>query len=292
MEEILNALFFGSSYNALVVSCATALEGAAAGLLGVHLLHRRKSLMVDALSHATLPGVALGFIGAYVLMEEGRREWFLLGGALCAMLVALSFIHYISRWTKQDTALALTLSGFYGLGIALLSYIQSLPTGAAAGLETFILGQSATINLVETQFIAGGAFIVLGLGFLLHKEWTLLCFDQSYARSQAYPTRLLDFSLMVCTIIVIALGLKAMGLILIIAMLTIPALTAHLLLKTWRGCLLGAIVIGSVASHIGVSISVGVTGIPSGVSIVLVCALFYICALLCNKNAVARLFSH
>ena len=208
------------------------------------------------------------------------------------MLIALGFIHYVARWTKQDTAIALALSGFYGLGIALLSYIQSLPTGAAAGLETFILGQSATINLAETKLIAGGSFIVLGLSFLLHKEWTLLCFDQSYARSQSYPIRLLDFSLMLCAVTVIALGIKAMGLILIIAMLTIPALTANLLFKTWRSCLLGAAAIGSIASHTGTSLSVGLIGVPSGVSIVLVCALFYVFAFLRNKNAVARLFSH
>lgn len=295
MEDILSALFFQSSYNAQLVSIATSLQGAAAGLLGTYLLFRRRSLIADALSHASLPGVAAGFLCAYFLFgaeSHGRVEWLIFGGAFVAMLLCLGFVHFVAQWTRQDTAIAMALSGFYGLGIVLLSYIQSLPTGAAAGLETFILGQSATINRTETQLIAGGAIMLLGLSAMLHKEWTLLCFDQSYAFSQGYSVRLLDAILMLLAVVVIALGIKAMGLILIIALLTIPALTAILLFKNWRGSLFGAALLGSLSSHIGTSLSAGLAGVPSGVAIVLVCAGFYAIALMSNRDALARFLAY
>lgn len=290
MTDIVEALFLSGSYNARLVSLATSTGGLAVGCLGVYLLYRRKSLVADALSHATLPGVAVGFILAYFLLGEGRFEWFIFGGAFVSMLIALVFIQYLNRWIKQDSAIALALSGFYALGVALLSYIQSMPTGSAAGLETFILGQSATINLAETQLIVGGALVVLIVSFLFHKEWTLLCFDPSYALSQKYPLSLLDFSLMICAGAVIAIGIKSMGLILIIALLTIPALTASLMARSWHSCILMAGLFAAAASHIGTAISVGLKGVPSGVAIVLVAGLFYL--IVFSRNVVARLLTH
>ena len=292
MAEITQAFFFQSSYNAQLVSLATSLQGAAAGLLGSYLLYRRKSLVADALSHAALPGVAGGFLFSYFFFGEGRSEWWIFSGAFAAMLLCSVYMHFMMRAVRQDTAIAMALSGFYGLGVVLLSYIQTLPTGAAAGLETFILGQSATINLLETRLIALGALMLLGLSLVFHKEWTLLCFDESYAFSKGYSTRFLDGVLILAAVVVIALGIKAMGLILIMALLTIPALTASLLFRTWFSCLLGAALLGSVACHIGTSLSVGLVGVPSGVAIVLVCAFFYIIALLVKRYAVARFLAH
>ena len=290
MLDIMEALFLSGSYNARLVSLATSTGGLAVGCLGVYLLYRRKSLVADALSHATLPGVAVGFILAYLLLGEGRNEWFIFGGAFVSMLIALLFIQYLNRWIKQDSSIALALSGFYALGVALLSYIQSMPSGASAGLETFILGQSATINLAEARLISGGALLVLIVSLLFHKEWTLLCFDPSYALSQKYPLSLLDFSLMICAGIVIAIGIKSMGLILIVALLTIPALTSSLVARSWRGCILMAGLLAALASHIGTAISVGLEGVPSGVAIVLVSGVFYL--IVFSRHVLARFLTH
>ncbi len=293
-QEFTSALLFSYSYNSAVVSSAVMMQGIASGILGAYLLYRRKALLADALSHASLPGVGLGFLVAHFFLGGTREEWVIIAGAFVTIFICLIFINFLTRHIKQDAALALSLSSFYGLGIVLLSYIQSIPSGAKAGLETFILGQSATINLAEAQLIGLGALVVVLMCVLFYKELQLLCFDEIFALSQGYRVRLLDFVITLLAVIVIAIGMKAMGLILIMGLLTIPPLTSALIFKNWHTFLISSATIGGLSCHLGAAISTGLEGIPTGVSIILVCAFFYIIGLLWsfNKNVIHRFLAN
>ena len=274
-----HSLTFTYSYNASIVCLALIFQGLVAGIIGGLLLYRRKSLLTDTLSHASLPGVAIGFLVSYFFLGGSREEWVIILGALLTIFLSLITVRFLSRWMAQDAALALSLSGFYGIGVVLLSYIQTIPSGTKAGLEYFLLGQSATINLAETGLISGGALVIFIAYFLLYKEWKVLCFDQKYAASVGYNVNLLDLLLTVLACITIAIGIRSMGLILIMGVLTIPAVTASLLAKSWNRYLLTAAGIGAVSSHIGVSISAGMEDVPSGSAIILTGMLFYLMAL-------------
>ena len=280
--QIWHALWFGASRNAALVSLAVALQALAAALLGCHLIARRRALLSDALSHASLPGVGLGFLVMLLFGDavQAGRDIFITMGAFSMMLICLVFINYASRHIKHDAALALALSGFYALGIVLLSYIQTLPSGAQAGLDNFILGQSATINLAEVHIIIGITLLVLAIYAVQHRQWMLLCFDETFARIRGRKVARQDFLILLLSVMAIAIGIRAMGLILIVALFTIPPLTAALLCRRWYAMLGMAGGLGALAAHTGVSLSAGLPEAPSGACVVLVCALLYCLALL------------
>lgn len=277
-SSLWHSLIFNYSYNSSIVSMALIAQGLVAGILGGLLLFRRKSLLTDALSHSTLPGVAIGFLISHFLLGGEREEWVILLSAFVMMLLCLATIKMLSKHIRQDAALALTLSGFYAMGIVLLSYIQIIPSGTKAGLENFILGQSATINSTEVLVIACGALVVFLSYILLYKEWKMLCFDQHYASAKGYNINLLDFMITTLACVVIAIGIRATGLILIMGLMTIPALAATLLAKRWNVFLLIAATIGAISSHVGASISAAMEGIPTGSAVIMICMLFYIVA--------------
>ncbi len=216
-------------YNTRVVMLGTMLLGLAAGMVGSFTLLRRRALMGDALSHATLPGVGLAFLIAPWFGLEGKSLPVLLTGAALSGIAGVASILYVRNLTrlKEDAALGIVLSVFFGAGIAILTLIQQLPTGHAAGLESFIYGKTASMIASDAALIAwSGLLSVIVIG-VLFKELTLLCFDEGFAGSRGYPVLLLDLVLMSLVVIVTIIGLQAVGLVLVIALLVIPAAAAR-----------------------------------------------------------------
>ena len=275
---------FSYSYNASVVSGALIFQGIVSGILGGLLLFRRKALLSDVLSHATLPGVALGFLFSAFLLGGAGKEWAILIGALVMISLCLLTVSLFSRWMSQDAALASALSGFYGLGVLLLSYVQVIPSGAKAGLEYFLLGQSATINSRELQLMLVGCAVSLGIYLLLRHSIKTLCFDENYAKAKGYPTGMLDFLITFLAAVTIAIGIKATGLILVIGLMTIPALASSLLFNSWNKFLVGAATIGGLSCHIGTSFSAAVDGLPTGSAIIMSGTVFYLAALIYKQG--------
>lgn len=244
-------------HNVRVVLAGTSMLGLAAGATGSFLLLRRRALLGDALSHAMLPGVCVAFLLQRAAGGAGRnRELLLLGAAVFGLLGMLSVV-LITRWTriKQDAALAVVLSVYFGAGVALLGVIQQL--GGAAGLEGYIYGRTASMLTADAWRIALVAGLVLLGCALLTKELTLLCFDEPFAASIGLPTARLDMALMGLAVAVCVVGMQAVGLILVIAMLVIPAAAARfwsdrLPVMTTLSALIGAVsaAAGTVASAV------------------------------------------
>ena len=138
------ALFLRDANTMWVVLGVLAL-GIASGAVGAFLVLRRRALTADAISHATLPGIAVAFIVMVGAGLTGKSLPGLLLGAYIAGLVAMVVIVLIRRTTrlKDDAAIGIVLSVFFGLGICLLSFVQQMPSGNAAGLESFIFGKAA-----------------------------------------------------------------------------------------------------------------------------------------------------
>ena len=217
-------------YNTRVVLAGTFLLGLCAGIVGVFMLLRRRSLMGDVVGHASLPGVAIAFIVMESLSPgHGKTLSGLLIGAAVAGLLGVVAVSLISRFTriKEDAALAIVLSVFFGLGAALLTIIQKMPSGSSAGLQDFILGKAASLVADDVKLIAVVSLVVLVVALLLFKEFRALCFDEDYASTIGLPVFLLDIILMSLVVAVTVIGLQSVGLLLVVALLIIPAAAAR-----------------------------------------------------------------
>ncbi len=276
-------------YNTRVVMLGTLLLGLAAGMVGSFTLLRRRALMGDALSHATLPGVGLAFLMAPWLGLEGKSLPVLLTGAALSGIAGVASILYVRNLTrlKEDAALGIVLSVFFGAGIAILTLIQQLPNGHAAGLESFIYGKTASMIASDAELIAWSGLLSVIIIGLLFKELTLLCFDEGFAGSRGYPVVLLDLVLMALVVIVTIIGLQAVGLVLMIALLVIPAASARFWTQDLKRMTLISAAIGGAGGLLGSAMSAVFPNLPSGAMIVLVCSsLFFVSMLLGTARGV------
>lgn len=278
----LKRLFLFRDYNTRVVVVGTTLLGCAAGMIGSFTLLRKRALMGDALSHATLPGIGIAFMLATSMNWDGKSLPVLLTGAGISGLLGVASILFIRHATrlKEDTALGIVLSVFYGAGVAILSVSQQMKTGHAAGLESFIYGKTASMVVSDAQLIGGAGLICVLTGVFLFKELKLLCFDEAFSGSRGYPVLLLDMILMGMVVIVTIVGLQAVGLVLMIALLVIPAAAARfwtedMLWMAWiSSCL------GGVSAMVGAAMSAVLPKLPSGAMIVLVSAFTFLVSMI------------
>ena len=285
LADIWNVLFL-RDYNTRLVVLSTMLLGCACGLTGGFLLLRKRSLMGDTLSHATLPGVALAFILAVALGGDGKSLYFLLSGAAITGLLGCWAILFIRNNTriKDDAAMGIVLSVSFGTGVALLGVIQNMPDGSAAGLESFIYGKTASMVLGDFRILFLVTLCVLGCTLLLFKEFRLLCFDEGFARSLGRPVRYLDLLLLALVTAVTVTGLQAVGLILIISFLISPAAAARFWTNQLDRLLLLSALIGAMSAWLGASLSAFFPRLPAGAVIVLVATTFFIVSMLVGSE--------
>ena len=268
-------------YNTRVVIFGVGVLGAASGLIGSFMLLRKRALMGDALSHASLPGIGLAFLVGGAMGYEAKSEVGLLLGATLSGVLGVGVILVIRHQTrlKEDAAMGIVLSVFFGAGVALLA-IAEQSAGSSAGLESFIYGKTASMRAADAKLIAMASFVCLiGCG-LLRKELQLLCFDEGFAGSKGFPVIWLDIALMFMVVLVTIVGLEAVGLVLMIALLVIPAAAARFWTESMWRMMLWSASLGCVGSVAGGLTSALLPGLPSGATIVLVCSLFFFISML------------
>lgn len=257
------------SHNTRLVVFATMLLGVAGGLAGGFLLLRKRALFGDVLSHATLPGIALAFALGTMLWGSGKQLGLLLAGATVSGLAGVAAMMAIRKFTRlrDDVAMGFVLSVFFGTGSALLRVVQTLPD--AAGLESFIYGKTASMVAADLHLIAAVTVVVLVVCVLLFKEFTMLCFDEAYAATAGWPVRFIDAILLAIVTAVTVVGLQAVGLILVIAYLVIPAAAARFWTEKLGTMLVIAALFGALSGWLGASFSALLAGYPAGAIIVL-----------------------
>lgn len=285
VDGLLRVVFL-MDYNTRLVVLSTTLLGVSSGLIGSFLLLRKRSLMGDALSHATLPGIALAFLVAVYFGGTGKSLSVLLGGAVITGVLGVLAVTLIRSQTriKDDTAMGVVLSVFFGAGIVLLGIIQTMPQARAAGLESFIYGKTASMVYQDFMLLSAAAIVCLVLSLLLFKEFRLLCFDEGFAQSQGWSVLLLDLLMLFLVTGVTVAGLQTVGLILIIAFLIIPAASARMWTFRFGHMLALAAVIGGASGWLGASLSAMISGLPAGAVIVLTAASIFIFSLLLGAD--------
>ena len=269
-------------YNTRVVVFGTAALGVAAGMIGTFMLLRKRALLGDALSHATLPGLGLAFIIMAQAGGSGKSLPGLLVGATISGLIGVGCILLIRSYTriKEDAALGIVLSVFFGLGVAILGVIQNMGTGSAAGLESFIYGKTASMLRADALVIAATAVLVALSCAILFKEFSLLCFDQGYARTQGWPVMGLDLVMMTFVTAVTVIGLQAVGLILVIALLIIPPAAARFWTERLSVMFFLSAAIGGISGMFGAAVSALVPRMPAGAIIVVTASGVFLISLL------------
>jgi manganese/zinc/iron transport system permease protein len=259
-------------FNTRVVLGGATVLGVACGVVGVLAMLRRRALMGDAIAHAALPGVCLAF-----LVAGGRFLPALLAGAAAFGLLAVLAVTLVRRASrvKEDAAIALTLSVFFGLGIALLTSIQRRTGSDHAGLDGFIFGKAAGMTARDLLVLGAVSVVVLGVvaGFL--KEFTALCFDATFAASIGRSVTLLDVLLMALVCLATVAALPAVGAVLVVALLTIPPATARFWTDRLPTMLVVSGTAGGTAGAVGAAVSSLVPKVSAGPVITLAAAALF-----------------
>ncbi|MXQ06347.1 iron chelate uptake ABC transporter family permease subunit [Alphaproteobacteria bacterium GH1-50] len=267
----LDALTFQLGYNASLVGLGAALLGVAAGATGTFLFLRKRALVSDAISHATLPGVALAFIAMSLAGFDGRNLGILLAGSAVSAAAGLIAVQWLSSQTRlsEDAAIGAVLSVFFGFGIVLLTVIQNMATSGQAGLEGLLLGSTAGMLFSDAVLIAAGGAAALALVLVFRRPMTIASFDPGYARSAGIDVGRTDLIMMGLVMGVTVIGLKVVGLILIVALLIIPPVAARFWTERADRVALIAGGIGGVSGWVGAAISASTPNLPTGPIIVL-----------------------
>ncbi len=293
---LVEALTLQLGYNATLVALGAALLGIAAGATGTFLFLRKRALVSDAISHATLPGVGLAFIAMVALGGDGRNLLGLLAGSALSAWAGLLCVQWLAGRTRlaEDAAIGAVLSVFFGAGVVLLTVIQGMASGRQAGLEGFLLGSTAGMLWGDALIIAIGGAVCVALVAILRRPMTLAAFDPGFAEATGWNTQRIDLATMGLVLAVTVVGLKVVGLILIVALLIIPPVTARFWSDRTDRVIVLAGALGGLAGYLGAAISASAPALPTGPIIVLVSfALFALSLLIAPERGVlAALLRH
>lgn len=254
------------NYTDSVVLVGAVILGVAAGVLGAFAVLRQRSMVGDALSHAALPGVCVAFVAT------GAKDAATLAvGAAIAGVVASILILAIERTgrIRPDAAIGVVLTGFFSLGIVMLTFLANFNNSSQAGLDTYLFGQAA--GLLESDLLIMGVLCLVSLGFvaLAFRPLKAALFDLSFAGSVGLPVRLIELSMTAMLVIAIIIGVRTVGAILMVAMLIVPTVTARQLTGRLPVLLVVAGLVGAGVGTAGSLISTGAS-VPTGPVVVMV----------------------
>jgi len=291
-----DALLLQLGYNATLVTLGAALLGMAAGVAGTFLFLRKRALVSDAISHATLPGVGLAFVVMVALGGDGRALPGLLLGAGVSAALGLLCVQWLTTRTRlgEDAAIGAVLSVFFGLGVVILTVIQTMNAGRQAGLEGFLLGSTAGMLRSDAVLLAVAAALVLALVVVLRRPLELAAFDPGYAQAAGWSLGRIDLAMMGIVLVVTVVGLKVVGLILIVALLIVPAVTARFWTDRTDHVVLIAGAVGGLSGYVGAALSAVAPALPTGPIIVLVGFALFLASLLVSpgRGLLASLLTH
>lgn len=260
------------------VFLGTVFIGFTAAVVGTFAFLQKKSLIGDAISHAILPGVVLAYAFSGV-----RQTSVLLLGALVAGWIATQQISWVQRVTKlkSDAAIAAVMSTFFAFGLVLLSYLQSKPDDGQAGLSDFLFGKIAALTREDVWLFGILGMLIMLVVFLKFRVFFGMAFNKEYLQSLGFSFRLNDFILNTLIILTVAMGIQAVGVVLMSALLIVPVASARMLTFKIRWLIGLAIFFGVFSALGGSMISLIAVNMPTGPWIIAVLSFFtFIAAML------------
>jgi manganese/iron transport system permease protein len=246
---------------------ASALVGVACAVVGAFVVLKGMSFVGDAVSHSAFPGVVLAYLLGLPII---------LGGAVAAIGTALGISALTRRsGLRADAVIGVLFAGMFALGVALFSSIPNY----VGDLFHFLFGDVLGISFADLISLAVLASLLLLIVWVLWKELLFATFDPLGAGAAGLPVRRLDDLLLILIAVTIVVSLQAVGIVLVVAMITTPAATAQLLVKRFGQMIALAALIGVTSSIVGLYVSYALD-IASGASIVLTETFAFLVALL------------
>jgi len=273
------------NYTVAVVVLGSVCLGLTAGACGTVVFLRKESLLADTVSHGCLPGIVLGFMAA-----GGKSHQALLLGAFLTAFLTLGFIRLARSvpTIKTDSALAMGVSISFGIGIVLLTVIQSGGTSGQSGLDRFLFGQASAMSLgdVKTIFIAGA--VCTSLLAVFWKQVKIVCFDGEYAQSAGFRTHAAGFLINTVLVATAVIGIETVGVVLMCSILVAPAIAARHLTDRMGFMVVLAGFVGAAAGAAGSFASWKMTNLPTGPAIVVFVTVIALASILFSaKNGIS-----
>lgn len=262
-------IYFFTDPVAKKVLLGVAVIGGVSGMVGCFAFLRKKTLVGDAISHSVLPGICVGFIFA------GTKDPLaLMTGSLLFGWLSVWFIDYISRIRKlsEDTAIALTSTFFFALGSVMLSFISHSTNSEQSGLKDYLFGKAATMTTFDVEVFGFVFILIIILIILFFKPFQLISFNIDYARSIGVKVNRVEFLISTLTVLAVAIGIQAVGVVLMSALLIAPAATARYWTHKLTRMIFLSTFFGIFAGIAGVMLSTIKDNMPTGPWIV--CSLF------------------
>jgi len=260
MQETFDFLSF-SDPNVRLVVLGTMILGASSALVGAFAFLRKRALVGDAIAHAILPGVCLSF-----MISGSKNPFLLILGAFMSGWLGLLLIDAIQRTTKlkSDAAIGIILSVFFGLGILLLTGIQHNGNAAQAGLDKFLFGQAAAMSRLDIYVFAGIGLLLMIVILTFYKAFKLVSFNPDYAKVIGLPVKGLEILLSTLTVLAVAVGIQAVGVVLMAALLITPASGARFWTDKLGLMIFIATVFGAISAFLGSYVSYVAPSMPTG----------------------------
>jgi manganese/iron transport system permease protein len=268
IEWITLPLAYPFMQRALIVSV---LIGAVCAVLSCYLVLKGWSLMGDAISHAVLPGIVIAYALGLPLAVGAFAA-----GLSCALLTGYLKEH--SR-VKEDTVMGIVFSGMFGFGLVIFTKVDT-----DQHLNHILFGNVLGVSvrdLVETAIIAGGTLLIV---LLKRRDFLLYCFDPNHARAIGLPVRLLHYGLLILLSLTIVGALKAVGIILVIAMLVAPGAIAYLMTDSFERMLVIAGAVATSSCALGTVVSFHIDGATGACIVLIQFAMFVLAFLFAPKR--------
>ncbi|MGD8216425.1 metal ABC transporter permease [Aestuariimicrobium sp. Y1814] len=274
---------FFSDHTYRMVFLATALIGLVSGALGVFAYLRRQSLVSDVISHAALPGTLVAFlVGVVLLGTDGRSMVGLVTGAVVAGTLAVLWAASITRHSrlKVDTSMAVVLTTFFAGGMLLLQVITRGDFRGKGGIEDYLFGNASVITTSDLVAIIVVGIAALAVLVACWKEFALHAFDPDHASVLGFDRRVVDTVMFTSIVVATVIGVKAVGLVLMVAFVVTPPAAARQWTRRLPSMVVLSAAIGAVTSGVGAYLSIAVVDVPTGPLVVMVMFAVFVVSML------------
>jgi manganese/zinc/iron transport system permease protein len=237
------------------------LLGIGSAYVGTFSFLDKKALLGDAISHAVLPGICLGFI-----LAGEKNPVYIVTGAFLSGALATFLSSWLKKNTKlsEDTIIATILSVFFGIGIVMLTALQKSGNPEIAGLNSFIFGNAIGISETDLMIYGGLSLTIIAVLTLLLKEFRLMVFDPNYGKAIGFPMEAIRFLFNVLMILAVVIGIQAIGVVLMAALLITPGAAARFWTDRLNPLLILAACFSIVSGILGTYISFVLPQMPTG----------------------------
>lgn len=274
-QELISLSDFWGTYSFRVMTAGAILVGFFAGTLGSLLYVRKQSLVSDVIGHSSIAGIVGAFVIASLMGADGQSILVLTIGATISGLLAVATTNLIAEKSKVgvEAAMAISLAIYYGGGMVALRLLSFSHFSGRSGISQYLFGNAATMRQIDVLIVAILGFTALLIVVIFWKEIALFAFDPVGAQAAGFSGNLLIAIVTLCTTVGIVIGVKSVGVVLMVAFAIIPAAAARQWTDHLPVLFLLAGAIGALSGGFGSYLTVSIGKVPTGPVIVVILSL-------------------